>query len=100
MTPTLRRLALGLLISFLISFQVLSQSIREQDVRAGLTFLASDAMQGRGSGTTYERIAAEYMGSQFRQFGLEPGGDTDGAGNKGCYNASRCNQRSLPKHPL
>jgi len=40
-------------------------------------------MQGRGSGTIYERIAAEYIGSQFRQFGLEPGGDTDSAGNKG-----------------
>ena len=40
-------------------------------------------MQGRGSGTNYERIAAEYIGSQFRQFGLEPGGDTDSAGNKG-----------------
>jgi Zn-dependent M28 family amino/carboxypeptidase len=45
-------------------------------------FLASDAMQGRGSGTIYERIAAEYIGSQFRQFGLQPGGDTDSAGNK------------------
>ena len=39
-------------------------------------------MQGRGSGTNYERIAAEYIGSQFRQFGLEPAGDTDSAGNK------------------
>lgn len=35
-------------------------------------------MQGRGSGTIYERIAAEYIGSQFRQFGLEPGGDDNG----------------------
>ena len=40
-------------------------------------------MQGRASGSNYERIAAEYIGSQFRQFGLEPGGDTDHAGNKG-----------------
>ena len=38
-------------------------------------FLASAAMQGRGSGTGYERIAAEYIGSQFMQFGLEPAGD-------------------------
>ncbi|MBV9215113.1 MAG: M20/M25/M40 family metallo-hydrolase [Acidobacteria bacterium] len=37
-------------------------------------FLASDAMQGRGSATGYERIAAEYIGSQFMQFGLEPAG--------------------------
>jgi len=40
-------------------------------------------MQGRGSGTNFERIAAEYIGSQFRQFGLEPGGDTDSSGTKG-----------------
>jgi len=32
-------------------------------------------MQGRGSGTSYERIAAEYIGSLFQQFGLEPAGD-------------------------
>jgi Zn-dependent M28 family amino/carboxypeptidase len=56
--------------------------IREDNIRAELGFLASDAMQGRGSGTNYERVAAEYIGSQFRQFGLEPAGDTDSAGNK------------------
>jgi hypothetical protein len=57
--------------------------ILERNIRAELSFLASDAMQGRGSGTGYERIAAEYIGSQFRQFGLEAGGDADAAGNKG-----------------
>jgi hypothetical protein len=56
--------------------------IREQDIRAELGFLASDAMQGRGSGTNYERLAAEYIGSLFRSFGLEPAGDADSAGNK------------------
>ena len=56
--------------------------IREENIRAELGFLASDAMQGRGSGSNSERIAAEYIGSQFRQFGLEPAGDTDSAGNK------------------
>ena len=82
----LRRSPLSLILFFIISGPVLVQAqgpIREENVRAALTFLASDAMQGRGSGTTYERIAAEYIGSQFRQFGLEPGGDADGAGNKG-----------------
>src|SRR5690242_15005521 len=54
----------------------------ERNIRAELGFLASDAMQGRGSGTNYERVAAEYIGSQFRQFGLEPGGDSDNDGNK------------------
>jgi len=67
---------------FISLITINAQSIREQDIRAELGFLASDAMQGRGSGTIYERIAAEYIGSQFQQFGLEPGGDTDNAGNK------------------
>src|SRR6476660_7744363 len=47
----------------------------ERNIRAELGFLASDAMQGRGSGSGYERLAAEYIGSQFQQFGLEPAGD-------------------------
>lgn len=57
-------------------------AVLESNIRAELGFLASDAMQGRGSGTNYERIAAEYIGSMFRQFGLEPGGDADPAGTK------------------
>ena len=60
-----------------------SAPILERNIRAELSFLASDAMQGRGSGTNYERVAAEYIGSQFRQFGLEGGGDPDASGNKG-----------------
>jgi hypothetical protein len=81
MNPTLRRSALSVFVFLLITFPSLAQAqIREQDVRAELTFLASDAMQGRRSGTTYERIAAEYIASQFRQFGLEPGGVPDSAG--------------------
>src|SRR5215213_4588264 len=72
----------ALVVSLFLTAPINAQSIREQDIRAELGFLASDAMQGRGSGTVFERIAAEYIGSQFRQFGLEPGGDTDTAGNK------------------
>src|SRR6476659_11160113 len=77
-----RRFIFTLVISLSLLVPINAQSIREQDIRAELGFLASDAMQGRGSGTVFERIAAEYIGSQFRQFGLEPGGDTDSAGNK------------------
>ncbi len=49
--------------------------IEEKNVRAEMYFLAGDAMQGRGSGTAFERIAAEYIGTQFMQFGLEPAGE-------------------------
>src|SRR5215208_4984851 len=75
------RLFRSLLILLVIACPVLAQ-VKEQNIRAEIGFLASDAMQGRGSGTVYERIAAEYIGSQFQQFGLEPGGDMDSAGNK------------------
>jgi len=54
------------------------QAVEERNVRAHMEFLASDAMQGRGSGTQFERITAEYVGSQFMQFGLEPAGDVIG----------------------
>src|SRR5687767_2365328 len=88
----LQRLALALSVSLLVITAPLPVAaqvrraapapIKERDIRAELGFLASDAMQGRGSGTNNERLAAEYIGSQFRQFGLEPGGDADSAGNK------------------
>ena len=82
----LQRLAITLSVSLLLVIAPLPVSaqvrraapqIREKDIRAELGFLASDAMQGRGSGSNYERVAAEYIGSQFRQFGLEPAGDAD-----------------------
>ena len=85
MTNRLPRIAPLLFFCLLIAVPVPAQRnapISEANIRAELGFLASDAMQGRGSGTNYERVAAEYIGSQFRQFGLEPGGDTDSAGNK------------------
>src|SRR5580704_14603955 len=47
----------------------------ERCIRAHEEFLASDAMQGRGSGTRDELAAATYVASQLRQYGVEPGGD-------------------------
>lgn len=43
-----------------------------------MTFLASDALNGRGSGTRDEWIAAEYLASQLQRAGLEPMGDNGG----------------------
>jgi hypothetical protein len=50
----------------------------ERCIRAHEEFLASDAMQGRGSGTHDELIAATYVASQLRQYGIEPAGDNGG----------------------
>jgi hypothetical protein len=43
-----------------------------------MEFLASDALQGRGSGTHDELVAATYVASQLRQYGIEPAGDDGG----------------------
>jgi hypothetical protein len=59
-----------------------SSPIAERNVRAHMEFLASDALQGRGSGTQFELLAGQYLASQLRQFGVEPAGDTDAAGGK------------------
>jgi hypothetical protein len=52
-----------------------SDAIAEATVRAHMGFLASDAMNGRGSGTRDEWITATYIAAQMRRDGLEPLGD-------------------------
>ena len=47
-------------------------------IRAHEEFLASNAMQGRGSGTHDELVAATYIGSELRQYGIAPAGDDGG----------------------
>jgi len=44
-------------------------------IHADMNFLASDELQGRGSGTRDEHLAALYAASLFAGFGLEPGGE-------------------------
>jgi aminopeptidase YwaD len=47
-------------------------------IRAHEEFLASDALRGRGSGTPDELVAATYIASELRQYGIEPAGDEGG----------------------
>lgn len=47
-------------------------TVKREWVRAHEAFLASPALQGRGSGTRDEAIAAAYVASQFAGFGLKP----------------------------
>jgi Peptidase family M28 len=60
--------------------KVETSQVQERNVRAELGFLASDAMQGRGSFSPFEWIAAQYIGSQLEQFGVEPAGEKDADG--------------------
>src|SRR5271170_5269416 len=47
-------------------------------IHAHEEFLASDALQGRGSATHDELVAATYVASQLRQYGIDPAGDNGG----------------------
>src|SRR5437879_5468281 len=45
------------------------------DLKADVSFLASDALQGRATPSPGLDMAAEYIAAQFRRAGLEPAGD-------------------------
>ena len=45
------------------------------DLRRHVEYLASDALEGRLTGTPGEALATEYVAAEFRKLGLEPAGD-------------------------
>ena len=44
--------------------------IRPEHIRAHMEFLASDLLEGRGTGSRGYQIAAEYVRTQFEEMGL------------------------------
>lgn len=66
--------------SFLLSIcccsaGLLGQSPDPSRIRQHIKVLASDSMQGRGTGTEGERMAAAYIEAQFKSLKLKPMGD-------------------------
>jgi Zn-dependent M28 family amino/carboxypeptidase len=84
MKPILVGVALPATLFLLASVRtdIGGMSVQEKYVRAHLEFLASDALQGRGSGSQYELIAAQYIASQLRQFGVAPAGNLDASAQR------------------
>jgi Peptidase family M28/PA domain len=52
------------------------EAIRESDLRADLTFLASDPLEGRLSLTTGSEVAIQWIASEFAKAGLKPAANT------------------------
>jgi Zn-dependent M28 family amino/carboxypeptidase len=50
------------------------ESIRQQDLRADLVYLAGDGFRGRLTNTPENRLAAEFIRARFERLGLEPAG--------------------------
>jgi len=53
------------------------EAITESAVKGQLEFLASDWTEGRHTGRPGAYMAADYIASIFKIYGLEPGGDTE-----------------------
>lgn len=70
--------AAGMLVLTMGAVAAPETDISDSLVRAHMSFLASDALNGRGSGTRDEWIAATYIGAQFERLGLQPLGDQRG----------------------
>lgn len=55
-----------------------AETITAESIRRHVYFLASDALEGRYTGSNGYEIAAQYGASQFRAAGLKPIGDRNG----------------------
>jgi hypothetical protein len=55
-----------------------TEVVTEASVRGHMEFLASDALNGRGSGTRDEWLAATYIASHLRRWGIDPLGEAGG----------------------
>src|ERR1039457_2428118 len=55
--------------------QQIASRLTANDLKADVSFLASDALEGRGTPSRGLDIAAEYIAAQFRRAGLETAGD-------------------------
>jgi hypothetical protein len=56
-------------------FRAALEQVSAEDMRGHLSFIASDALEGRKTPSRGLDIAAEYIAAQFRRAGLEPAGD-------------------------
>ncbi|MDZ7689607.1 MAG: M28 family peptidase [Balneolaceae bacterium] len=55
----------------------ISTEIAPNDIQVHISYLASDSLKGRETGTPGEAKAANYIADHFEQFGLRPLGDED-----------------------
>ncbi len=78
MAIRLKRFLFISVFCFLSAVAAEKSSTDQAQIRGAMEFLASDAMQGRGSGSHDELLAATYLASQLREIGIAPAGDEGG----------------------
>ena len=65
--------------------QPVLSSFSKPALRAHMAFLADDLLEGRGTGTRGQELAAHYLAAQFEAAGLEPAGDTNPDGTRSWF---------------
>src|SRR2546423_7226881 len=50
-------------------------AIDSEKIRATVKYLSDDSLQGRGTGQKGGDMAADWLGRQFKAYGLQPAGD-------------------------
>jgi hypothetical protein len=60
---------------WVLEAQPIADRLTANDLKADVSFLASDALEGRGTPSRGLDIAAEFIAAEFRRAGLEPAGD-------------------------
>jgi len=63
-----------LLIAGSLTFSIQAQDVKS-DMTEVVTYLASDKLQGRETGTKEEKMVAKYLAKQFKSIGVEPKGE-------------------------
>jgi Peptidase family M28/PDZ domain len=59
----------------------IAQNISTESLKRDISFLASDSLQGRGTSTNGEKLAAAYIAARFSDLKLAPKGDSIGRSN-------------------
>lgn len=68
----MRNLVFVIFLSFLVSCT--SEKKPKNQIKADVSFLASDELEGRQTGTDGEKKAAEYIAKRYKKIGLQPKG--------------------------
>ena len=75
----MKYILLSLLLSYSVAF---GQKLKKADkaiinnLKSTITYLASDSLEGRRTGTPGEKLAYEYLSGEFEKVGLTPKGST------------------------
>ena len=78
MATRIKLLIFCTLFCFLTAASTEQPNADSAQIHGAMEFLASDALQGRASGSHDELLAATYLASQLREIGIEPAGDEGG----------------------